>query len=380
MEFLILGPLEVRNEHGNVALGGLKPRAVMAVLLLHANEAVSADRLALALWGEDAAPAAVKTVQVHVSRLRKALGDPERIATTPVGYRLRVEPGELDADRFELLVEEGRRALAAGEAARATGLLRQALGLWRGPALDDLAYEPFAQVEIARLEEQRQAALEARMDADLAAGRHDELAGELQRLLAAHPTRERLVAQLMLALYRCGRQSEALEAYQSARRALLDEVGVQPGPELDRLQEAILHHDPSLELAVVAELPRELDAAAGPALVGRDPELARLAQAWERARAGSGGLITVTGEHGAGKTRLAAELAASVHGPGVTVLYAAGAGPGDRVGDLLAQARTATRPTLLVTDDLDEAAEEVLAALAELTRILADVPVLLLAT
>ncbi|MEA2194870.1 MAG: hypothetical protein QOG42_1304, partial [Solirubrobacteraceae bacterium] len=379
MKFLILGPLEVHNEQGRVALGGIKPRAVMAVLLLHANEPVSAERLALALWGPDAASAAVKTVQVHVSRLRKALGDPERVATTPAGYRLRVQPGELDAERFALLVEDGRRALAAGQAAAAAALLAQALSLWRGPALDDLAYEPFAQAEIVRLEEQRLAALEARVEADLAAGHHAELLGELQRLLVTHPARERLVGHLMLALYRCGRQAEALEAYQDARRALVDAVGVEPGPELRRLQEAILHHDASLELPVVAELAPELDPATQPPLVGRDAELAKLTGLWERACAETGALVTLTGERGIGKSRLAAELAGHVHRHGARVLYASGAGPAERVVDALGQAREATRPTLLVVDDADRAGADVLAELGELAGVLAGVPVLVLA-
>ena len=179
----------MRSESGMVALGGVKPRAVLAVLLLHANESVHAERLALALWGEDAPTSAVKTLQVYVSRLRKALDDSERIATTSAGYRLRVEPGELDAERFELLVEEGRLALAAGEADQAAAVLDEALGLWRGPALEDVAYEPFARAEIARLEERRLVALEARVEADLNAGRHGDLVGELQRLVAANPTR-----------------------------------------------------------------------------------------------------------------------------------------------------------------------------------------------
>ena len=171
MEFRILGPLEVRHQRGPVPLGGTKPRAVLAVLLLHANAPVSAERLAQALWGDDAPARAVKTVQVHVSRLRKALGDESAIDTSAAGYRLRVEPGELDAERFERLAEEGRRALAAGDAEAAADALRAALELWRGPALADLAGEPFAQAEIARLEEHRLTAVETRVEADLALGR-----------------------------------------------------------------------------------------------------------------------------------------------------------------------------------------------------------------
>src|SRR5829696_7293242 len=231
MDFQILGPLEVRIDRGAVGLGGLKPRAVLAVLLLHANEPVSAERLAVGLWGEDAPAGAVKTVQVHVSRLRKALGNPEALTTTPAGYRLRVRPGELDAERFARGVARGRRALDAGDAERASVVLREALELWRGPALADLEFEPFAAVEIARLEEQRLVALEARVEADLARGAHGALVSELQQLRAEHPTREPLAAALMLALYRSGRQAEALEVYRDARELLVEAAGVEPGAE-----------------------------------------------------------------------------------------------------------------------------------------------------
>src|SRR3954447_10906176 len=246
MEFQILGPLEVRSERGAVGLEGLKPRAVLAVLLLHANEPVSAERLAVALWGQDAPAGAVKTVQVHVSRLRKALGDPEAVSTTPAGYRLRVRAGELDAERFAHGVEAGRHALGAGLPERAAALLREALELWRGPPLAGVEVEPFAAAEIARLDEQRLAALEARVEADLAAGRHAELVAELQRLVAEHPPRERLHGHLMLALNRAGRQAEALEAYRHARELLVEELGIEPGAELGQLHRAILGQEPAL--------------------------------------------------------------------------------------------------------------------------------------
>src|SRR4051812_9020987 len=192
MEFLILGPLEVRDERGPIALVGAKPRGVLAVLLLHANSPVSAERLAMSLWGDEAPARAVKTVQVHVSRLRKALGDAEAIETGPGGYRLRVRPGELDLERFEHLAGEGRRSLAEGDPERAAAVLRSALALWRGPPLADPSLEPFAQADIARLEEQRLTTVEARVEADLACGLEAELAGELRQLVAEHPTRERL--------------------------------------------------------------------------------------------------------------------------------------------------------------------------------------------
>ena len=165
---------------------------MLAFLLLHANEPVSAERLAVALWGEEASAGAARTVQVYVSRLRRALAEDELLTTSRAGYRLRVRAGELDLDRFERLVDDGRRALAAGRPNESGGLLREALELWHGPALADLAFEPFAQAEIARLEEQRLAAVEARVEADLAAGRTAELVPELQRLVGEHPLRERL--------------------------------------------------------------------------------------------------------------------------------------------------------------------------------------------
>src|SRR3954451_20465950 len=256
MEFRILGVLEVVGEHGALALGALKPRAVLALLLLHRNRPVTADRLAVALWGEEAPRDATRTVQVYVSRVRKALGDPEAITTTPAGYRLRVRPGELDAERFASGVTQGRRALGAGAPERAATELREALELWRGPALAELAFEPFAPAEIARLEEQRLWALEARVEADLAAGGNAALVSELRQLLAEHPTRERFAVQLMLALYRSGRQAEALEGYRDTRRVLVEDAGIDPAPELQRLHEAVLDHEASLELpAPAGELP-----------------------------------------------------------------------------------------------------------------------------
>jgi DNA-binding SARP family transcriptional activator len=331
MEYRILGPVEARTEHGPVALGGVKPRAVLAVLLLHANEPVSADRLAQALWGEDAPAGAVRTVQVHVSRLRKALGNGGIVETTSAGYCLRVRPGELDAERFAQLVEDGRRSLAAGEPDRAAAVLRQALTLWRGTPLAELGFEPFAQTEIARLEEQRLAAIEARVGADLAAGRDAELVGELQQLVAAHPTRERLACQLMLAFYRGGRQAEALEAYHDARRVLVAEIGVEPGPELRDLHEAILHHDPALRAGVsnaevaaerpIDGLPPRLRHAARARFVGRASERQRFVEAWRAAQTSGPGVVTLAGEPGIGKTCLTAHLADAVHDGGATVLY-----------------------------------------------------------
>jgi DNA-binding SARP family transcriptional activator len=247
VEFRILGPLEARQGDRVIPLGGARQRAVLAILLTHANEVVSADRLIDELWGGEPPGTAANVLQGYVSHLRKALGA-DAIATRAPGYAIELEPGRLDLHRFEALVEEGGRALSAGDPEQAAERLHEALGLWRGSALADFAYEPFAQGEIARLEELRLAAQERRIEADLALRRHAELVGELEGLVARHPLRERLRAQLMVALYRGGRQAEALDVYQEARRALVDGLGIDPSPALQELERAILRQDPSLDV------------------------------------------------------------------------------------------------------------------------------------
>src|ERR671937_2282672 len=243
--FSLLGPLAVSLDGEPVALGGEKRRALLGTLLLEANRVVSRDRLIDALWGEDPPDTARNTVQVYVSQLRKLL--PEgALETAPPGYRLAVEPDTVDLFEFVRLSEEGRTALAAGDATDAADTLREALALWRGPALADLAWEPFAQAETVRLEELRVAALEERIDADLALGRHGQLVSELEGLVTEHPLRERLRGQLMLALYRSGREADALAVYQRARRTLVDELGLEPSEALRKLERAILAHDPAL--------------------------------------------------------------------------------------------------------------------------------------
>ena len=254
MEFRILGPVEVHESGWPVPLKGVKERAVLAFLLLHANQLVSSDRLIDEIWGAEAVETARKSLQVRVSELRKALragatAAGELIQSRGVGYVLSLDSDQLDLHRFERLVDKGRRALAEDRAEAAAEALREALAHWRGPALADLAYEEFAQPAIARLEELRLAALELRVDADLALGRHAELVGELRALVGAHPLRERLRAQLMVALYRSGRQGEALEVYQEARRALVAELGLEPSPVLRSLEQAILRQDAVLDLA-----------------------------------------------------------------------------------------------------------------------------------
>jgi DNA-binding SARP family transcriptional activator len=247
VEFKILGPLEVWDRGRQLAVPGPKQRALLAVLLLHANHVVSSDRLIDELWGEESPESGSAALRMRVSELRKAL--PEGLVQTRApGYLIRAEGDRLDLHRFERLVEEGRRALEAGAAVDAAARLREALGLWRGPPLDDLAYEPFAQPVIARLDELRLAALELRIEADLALGRHDELVGELDQLVAEHPLRERFRRQLMLALYRSGRQGEALELYRRGRAVLVEGLGIEPGSALQELEKAILRQDPALEL------------------------------------------------------------------------------------------------------------------------------------
>lgn len=253
MEFRILGPLEVVEDGRTLDLGGPKQRALLAALLLRANEVVSQDVLIDDLWGATPPATSAKTLQAYVSRLRKALADRNgeapgaaRLETHGHGYALRIAPESFDSGVFQRRLEEGRQALARDDPRRAAGLLREGLSLWRGPVLADLAYESFAQPEITRLEELRLSAIEERIEADLALGRDGELIGELEALVERHPLRERLRGQLMLALYRSGRQAEALRTYQDGRRQLAAELGLEPGEGLRRLERQILEQDPEL--------------------------------------------------------------------------------------------------------------------------------------
>jgi DNA-binding SARP family transcriptional activator len=264
-DFRILGPLEVVGAEGPLALGGQKQRAVLAVLLLDANRVVSVDRLVDAVWGEQPPRTAPTSLQNFISQLRKLLG-PEILETRPPGYRLNVHPGDLDLDRFRAAVEAAR---PLGPEPRAVAL-REALALWRGPPLAEFTFEAFAQSEIGRLEELRLTTLEDRVQADLEAGRHGELVGELEALVEQHPLRERLRGQLMLALYRAGRQAEALETYQDARRALVDELGIDPSPSLQQLHASILRQEAGLERMSAAPAPEDhFDAVMSAILAGR---------------------------------------------------------------------------------------------------------------
>jgi predicted ATPase/DNA-binding SARP family transcriptional activator len=305
MEFGILGPLEVRDGEALVRVPGAKERALLADLLVNAGRVVSADRLVEDLWGEDPPGNPANTLQGRVSALRRALGPAGSglVVTRPPGYVLAVGPEGVDASRFERLAAQAEAA-AAGKPSRAVGLLEEALGLWRGAALAEFADRPWAQAEAARLEELRLGAVEARVELGLAGGGHVGLVGELEGLVAAHPTRERLRGLLMVALYRSGRQADALGVYQETRTTLAEELGIDPSPELQRLHQAILVQDPALELTGPDHQPRHNLPERLTSLVGRDQELREVAKLLELHR-----LVTVTGPGGAGKTSVAVEAA-----------------------------------------------------------------------
>lgn len=307
MEFRILGPLEVVDGGQTVELSGHKQRALLAVLLLEANQVVSSDRLIEMLWDGEPPATARKALYVHVSQLRKLLGK-ERVETKAPGYRLRVGPDELDLDRFQRLRHEGRYA--------------EALSLWRGQPLAEFAYQRFARTERARLEELRLACAEDRVESELDAGGHTELVGELDVLVSEHPLRERLRRLQMLALYRSGRQAEALEAYEESRRLLGDELGLEPGRELKELQRAILNQDASLDRPRRRPAVDQRGAASegGGVFVGRERELGQLLAALDNAFAGRGSLILISGEPGIGKSRLADRLAGEASARGARVL------------------------------------------------------------
>jgi DNA-binding SARP family transcriptional activator len=257
VDFAILGPLEVRDDGRPIELAGRRQRALLAILLLHAGEVVSSDRLIDDLWGDEPPDAGAAALRVRLSQLRKTLG-PEGnalIVARPPGYVLRVDPEQVDLRRFERLAAAGERALADGDPRTAVDRLTEAGALWRGPALADFAYAPFAQAAIARLEELRLAAAAARIEAELALGRHGPLVAELESLVREHPLSERLTGLLMLALYRDGRQAEALAAYRAQRRRLVDEVGIEPGRALQALERRILAQDAALDLGDAVAAP-----------------------------------------------------------------------------------------------------------------------------
>jgi DNA-binding SARP family transcriptional activator len=315
----ILGALELIGPAGPVRLGAAKERCLLAMLALHLGEAVGQEQLAEALWGEHAPRSATNALQNYVLRLRRALRAVEgvQILTDPAGYRLQAPADVVDARLTERLIAEGREATAAGDPAAAARLLREALALWRGRALAEFSDQPFAQAEAARLEQLRESAHEDLVDAELALGRHHDLAGELEAMVASHPLRERRWAQLMLARYRDGRQAEGLDAFHALRRTLRDELGVDPGPELQGLYERILKQDPALAW----RSPQHAPVRPAAPCYGRDEELRRMLGAYDAAAAGRGGVVTVLGEAGIGKTRLLQELAAAARRRGALALF-----------------------------------------------------------
>ncbi|TDD26909.1 hypothetical protein E1218_11815 [Kribbella turkmenica] len=316
--FGILGELEVRVDDARLEIGGPKQRGLLAVLLIQLNQAVSAGRLVEALWGSRPPAGAEVTLRTHVSHLRRRLasvGAADLLVTRRSAYSLAVDPEQVDAYRFERLAGLGQEAVGLADPERAARLLREALALWRGPVLHDLGRPLFAEAETARLEGLRLDALEMRISADLAVGRYDVIP-ELERLVADHPFREPFHGQLMLALYRAGRQADALAAYASTRQRLAGELGLDPGPALAALETAILRGDPALLLPRQQPANRVKappDALFGSVrrdrMVGRSAELDRLRARWREVRSGPGQVVLVSGEAGIGKTRLVAEFA-----------------------------------------------------------------------
>ena len=297
VEFRVLGPVEVLVDGRPVPLPAAKPRALLATLLLSSNRVVSVARLIDDLWGDEPPETATKALQGYVSQLRKSLGA-DRLVTQPPGYSVRVEEGELDLDRFERLVREGRELLGAGDSKAAAKRFAEALELWRGPPFTEFRAEPFARDAGARLEDARLAAIEERIEADLALGRHARLVPELEDLVAREPLRERPRAQLMLALYRSGRQADALELYRRTRETLSDELGIEPSLELQELERRMLQHDPSLERARVPA--REAEDGA-PVPLARRPQFLVLAALVLAAVAAVIAAVALTGGGSSGK-------------------------------------------------------------------------------
>ena len=334
LSFRVLGPLEIERDGRPVAVGGPKERLVLGVLLAGAGTVVSVDGLVDAVWGERPPRTAERTIHAYIARLRRTLeprhqpgGTQTVIETVGRGYRLAIDPDQLDAGRFEQMARSGANQLGAGDAAAAATALRAALAEWRGDAYAGLADVGPCAAEATRLESLRLTAVEDKVDADLAAGQTAALVAEIEAAVAEQPFRERRWGQLMVALYRSGRQGDALAAYQRARRVLVDELGVEPGPDLRRLEAAVLAQDPDLDWTPGSARPTEPGglplalAAVGSAFVGREREIGWLQSAWAAAAGGHGGFVSILGPEGAGKTRLVAELAREAHGDGAVVLY-----------------------------------------------------------
>jgi DNA-binding SARP family transcriptional activator/tetratricopeptide (TPR) repeat protein len=433
VEFRALGPLEVLDDTGRpVDLGGAQPRKLMAALLAAEDHVVAVDALVEAVWRGDPPPSAAGTLQSYVSRLRRRLGDAAPLVREAVGYRLVTGPDIVDFRRFEVRAGEGRALLDANRLADARSVLADALALWRGAAFADFADVDLVTGPARRLEELRLTALDDRITADLRLGRHSLVIGELRELVGAHPLRESLWAHLALALYRSGRQADALRALGDARRTLVDELGVDPGPALRELEGAILRHDPSLDLRLRVAIPIAHEVEPSGPLVGRTTELAQLWSALDEAGHATR-VVIIEGVPGIGKTRLALELAAGAQRRGAAVLWgsafeggaapaywpwlpplrslararpagssippvltslvdpdgrdsppAAGLDPGpfalvDAVAELVIE-RAAAQQLLLVLDDVQWADEASLELLAAVMNRLVDTPLLLVCT
>ena len=341
IQFRVLGPLEVVVDGVAVDCGGLKQRTLLAALLVNADLVVSLDELIEVLWPEGAPATAANTLQVHISALRRCLGmERARLETKPPGYVLRANDA-LDAAEFESLARQGREELAAGDARQAHELLGAARGLWRGTAFAEFVYEQFAEREAARLEAVRITATADQVDARLALGHHRELVGELEALVSTHLTDERLCGQLMLALYRSGRQADALAAFGRIRRELGEELGIVPSPALQDLHDRIVLQEAELD-APSARPPTDLAApgAAGrpppvplTTFIGREAERAAVLERLERAR-----LVTISGPGGSGKTRLAVEVAARMATDRLVRFADLAPEPPDRVARAVAEA------------------------------------------
>jgi DNA-binding SARP family transcriptional activator len=319
LELRLLGELEVSGPGGPIPLGAAKERLLLAVLAVDRQRTVSRDRLVGELWEDNRLPrSAVNALQNYVLRLRRALATTEglRIATVPGGYRLDAAADRVDADRADHLVAESRDASTSGDPGGAARALRTAIGLWQGPSLGEFADRPFAEAEARRLDELRESAREDLVDLELASGGHRRVCGDLQVMVSRAPLRERRWKQLMLALYRDGRQADALDAFRTCRAALAGELGIEPGPDVNDMYARILRHDPAL---VVEPCPRQMRAGHG-TFVGREGELRNLLDRVAAAATGGGGLVTVVGEPGIGKTRLLREFTVAAGRRGAAVL------------------------------------------------------------
>jgi predicted ATPase len=394
MEFRILGPLQVYEGGAALSLGGERQRTLLAILLVNANRVLSSDRLCDELWHGEPPETAPTALQGHVLELRRLL-EPDHVQGTPYrmlcterpGYVLRVGSDDLDAERFRRLVDDGREALDRGSPSVAARLLREALALWRGPVLADLSFEPSLEQETAALEELRLTAIELRIDADLALGRHADLIAELTALIREQPLRERLRGQLMLALYRAGRQAEALAAYRETRESLVEELGIEPGTPLQELERAILVQDPSLEPGPpVGDGETNVPVPAN-RLVAREREVTAICELLRRADVR---LLTLTGAGGSGKSRLALEVALALREEfehGVFLVRLGRISDPDLVIPTIAQTLSvderADEPLLVTLEDvvrsreyllLVDNFEHLLRAAPSLTRLLAAAP------